>query len=390
MTFLSRPNTRRLCFQLIAFLLVIACLAFFAHNARNNLQQIGQSVDFAFLGSRAGFDIDQSLIPYTHDDSIARVLLVGLLNTLLLSALAGSAATLLGIICGTLRLSKNWLVSALTGIYIDVFRNIPLLLQIFFWYFAVLSVLPMPRASTLTLGCDENQSCLAVLSNRGLSLAAPHWQPLLQQTLLIALAALILSFALHYWNRRRQQKSGNILSLAWLYPLLIITAPLIYYFANIGPDDYELPVLSGFNYRGGITVLPEFAALWLALTLYSAAYIAEYVRAGIQSVAKGQSEAALSLGLPPSRIMRLVILPQALRVIIPPLSNQYLNVVKNSSLAAAIAYPDLVSVFTGTALNQTGRAIEIIAITMAIYLSISLLISLAMNLYNRRSAIKER
>lgn len=390
MTFLSQPSTRRIAFQFIACALLIACIAFFAHNASVNLRQVGQDVDFSFLGSRAGFDIDQSLIPYSHDDSIARVLLVGLLNTLLLSALAGIAATVLGILCGVMRLSKNWLVAALTGIYIDVFRNIPLLLQIFFWYFAVLAVLPLPRASTLTLGCGEDGACLAVLSNRGLSLAAPHWNALLQHSLLLALAALLLSLALHSWNRRRQRRSGRILSLGWLYALLIIAAPLAYYFAHISAADYELPALSGFNYRGGLTILPEFAALWLSLTLYSAAYIAEYVRAGIQSVPKGQSEAAASLGLPQRRIMQLVILPQALRVIIPPLSNQYLNVVKNSSLAAAIAYPDLVSVFTGTALNQTGRAIEIIAITMAVYLSISLLISLAMNLYNRRKAIKER
>lgn len=390
MKFLALPSTRRLFFQLIAIALVIACIAFFAHNAAHNLDRVGQNVDFGFLSARAGFDIDQSLIPYTHDDSIARVLLVGLLNTLLLSALAGISATFLGVLCGILRLSKNWLVSALTGIYIDVFRNIPLLLQIFFWYFAVLSVLPMPRASNLTLACDSNKACLAVLSNRGLSLAAPHWTATLQHSLALMFIALVCSLLLHLYNHHRQKQSGKILSLSWLYLLLILVLPSAYYFFNLDSSGYELPTLSGFNYRGGMTVLPEFIALWLSLTLYSAAYIAEYVRAGIQSVPKGQSEAAASLGLPQNRIMQLVILPQALRVIIPPLTNQYLNVVKNSSLAAAIAYPDLVSVFTGTALNQTGRAIEIIAITMTIYLVISLLISLAMNLYNRYNAIKER
>lgn len=390
MTFFSHPTTRRFAFQLIALALVLAVLGFFAYNASQNLGRLGQDISFRFLNDRAGFSIDQSLIPYSQDDSIARVLLVGLLNTLLLSALAGIAATALGVICGILRLSKNWLVSALTGIYIDLFRNIPLLLQIFFWYFAVLSVLPMPRNSTLTIGCDEAQACLAVLSNRGLSLAAPHWNSLLQTSLLIAATAILISSIIHRLNRRRQAQSGKILSLTWLYALLIAVLPLAYYFFSLQSGDYSLPQLSGFNYRGGLTILPELVALWLSLTLYSAAYIAEYVRAGIQAVPKGQSEAAAALGLAPRRMMQLIILPQALPVIIPPLTNQYVNIVKNSSLAAAIAYPDLVSVFTGTALNQTGRAVEIIAITMTIYLIISLAISFAMNLYNRHKALKER
>ena len=386
----SQPKFRRLLFQ---FLLVAAIALFIAwiwHNTAVNLGKRGQDISFAFLHNPANFPIDQALIPFQQSDSYWRVFWVGLLNTLLVSLLAVLSATLVGTLVGILRLSPNWLIQKMMAVFVEVFRNIPLLLQLFFWYFAVLSVLPAPRASTWIFGCDQAKSCLAVLNNRGLSLAAPHADSLLTTTLLLAAGAIALSCFLHYVNHQRQKKSGQIWNLWWLYALLIVVLPIAFYLLRMTADNYHLPALKGFNYQGGITILPELAALWIALTLYSAAYIAEYVRAGIQSVPRGQYEAAASLGLSGAQVMRLVILPQALRVIVPPLTNQYLNIVKNSSLAAAIAYPDLVSVFTGTALNQTGRAIEIIAMTMLVYLVISLCISLLMNLYHHRIRLVEK
>lgn len=387
---LNQPKIRRLLFQLVLLLAVILFAAWIWHNTALNLGKRGQDISFAFLHHPANFPIDQALIPYAQSDSYLRVFWVGLMNTLLVSVLAAVSATLIGTLVGILRLSPNWLIQKIMAAFVEVFRNIPLLLQLFFWYFAVLAVLPAPRASTWTLGCDDTKSCLLALNNRGLSLAAPHADALLYTTLALAAGGLLLSFFIHRLNRRRQRKSGQIFSLWWLYLLLIAVLPLTFYVLRMTGDNYHLPTLQGFNYRGGLTVLPELAALWIALTLYSAAYIAEYVRAGIQSVPRGQYEAAASIGLSGAQAMRLVILPQALRIIVPPLTNQYLNIVKNSSLAAAIAYPDLVSVFTGTALNQTGRAIEIIALTMLVYLTISLIISLLMNLYHHHIRLVEK
>lgn len=387
---LNQPKTRRLLFQIVLLVAVCLLLGYFWHNTANNLGRLGQGIDFAFLANPAGFPIDQSLIAYDQGDSYWRVFQVGILNTLLVSALAVVSATLIGTLVGILRLSPNWLVQKMMAVFVEVFRNIPLLLQLFFWYFAVLAVLPPPRVSTWVLGCDEAKSCLAVLNNRGLSVVAPHGDRLFYTTLALAAAGIIASLVLARMNRARQARSGERWRLGWLYPLLIVALPLAFYLLRMTPENYHLPTLKGFNYQGGITALPELAALWLALTLYSAAYIAEYVRAGIQSVPKGQYEAAASVGLSGAQVMRLVILPQALRVIVPPLTNQYLNIVKNSSLATAIAYPDLVSVFTGTSLNQTGRAIEIITLTMAVYLLISLAISLLMNLYHHRIRLVEK
>ena len=294
-----------------------------------------------------------------------------------MSLLAIVAATLVGVVVGVLRVSRNWLLRQLAAVYVEVFRNIPLLLQLFFWYFAVLAVLPAPRASTLRLGCDE-AGCLAVLSNRGLSLIAPLWQSALQTALALCAVGVVLAALLARWNRRRQVQSGQVLRLWWAYALLVVALPLAAFALLVEPSQLSRPLLQGFNFRGGVTLLPELMALWLALSLYSASYIAEYVRSGIASVPRGQYEAAEALGLPPARVM------------VPPMTSQFLNIVKNSSLATAIAYPDLVSVFTGTALNQTGRAVEIIGLTMAVYLAISLLISLAMGVYNRRIRIVER
>ena len=358
-------------------------------NTAANMAAHGMSLSFAFLDNPAGFAVSQHLLPYQESDSYARVFVVGLLNTLLVSALAIVAATILGTVVGVLRVSRNWLMRQLAAVYVELFRNVPLLLQLFFWYFAVLAVLPAPRASTLRWGCEE-AGCLAALSNRGLVLAAPLWQIALQWAVAAFVSGVVAAFLLRAWNRRRQRRSGQVLRLWWAYALLVVVLPLAVFFVLVEPAQVSRPLLQGFNFRGGVTLLPELLALWLALSLYSASYVAEYVRSGIASVPRGQYEAAESLGLPPARVMRLVVLPQALRVMVPPLTSQFANVVKNSSLATAIAYPDLVSVFTGTALNQTGRAVEIIVMTMAVYLVISLVISLLMNGYNRRVRLVER
>nr|WP_314382635.1 ABC transporter permease subunit [uncultured Cardiobacterium sp.] len=371
-------------------LLAVAGVAWLLwRNTAANMAAHGMSLSFAFLDNPAGFAVSQHLLPYQESDSYARVFVVGLLNTLLVSALAIIAATILGTVVGVLRVSRNWLMRQLAAVYVELFRNVPLLLQLFFWYFAVLAVLPAPRASTLRWGCEE-AGCLAALSNRGLVLAAPLWQVALQWAVAAFVSGVIAAFLLRAWNRRRQRRSGQVLRLWWAYGLLVVVLPLAVFFALVEPAQVSRPLLQGFNFRGGVTLLPELLALWLALSLYSASYVAEYVRSGIASVPRGQYEAAESLGLPPARVMRLVVLPQALRVMVPPLTSQFANVVKNSSLATAIAYPDLVSVFTGTALNQTGRAVEIIVMTMAVYLVISLVISLLMNGYNRRVRLVER
>ena len=371
-------------------LLAVAGVAWLLwRNTAANMAAHGMSLSFAVLDNPAGFAVSQHLLPYQESDSYARVFVVGLLNTLLVSMLAIIAATIIGTVIGVLRVSRNWLMRQLAAVYVELFRNVPLLLQLFFWYFAVLAVLPAPRASTLRWGCEE-AGCLAALSNRGLVLAAPLWQAALQWAVAALVSGVIAAFLLRAWNRRRQRRSGQVLRLWWAYGLLVVVLPLAVFFALVEPAQVSRPLLQGFNFRGGVTLLPELLALWLALSLYSASYVAEYVRSGIASVPRGQYEAAESLGLPPARVMRLVVLPQALRVMVPPLTSQFANVVKNSSLATAIAYPDLVSVFTGTALNQTGRAVEIIVMTMAVYLVISLVISLLMNGYNRRVRLVER
>ena len=371
-------------------LLAVAGVAWLLwRNTAANMAAHGMSLSFAFLDNPAGFAVSQHLLPYQESDSYARVFVVGLLNTLLVSMLAIVAATILGTVVGVLRVSRNWLMRQLAAVYVELFRNVPLLLQLFFWYFAVLAALPAPRASTLRWGCEE-VGCLAALSNRGLVLAAPLWQAALQWAVVAFVSGVVAAFLLRAWNRRRQRRSGQVLRLWWAYGLLVVVLPLAVFFALVEPAQVSRPLLQGFNFRGGLTLLPELLALWLALSLYSASYVAEYVRSGIASVPRGQYEAAESLGLPPARVMRLVVLPQALRVMVPPLTSQFANVVKNSSLATAIAYPDLVSVFTGTALNQTGRAVEIIVMTMAVYLAISLVISLLMNGYNRRVRLVER
>ena len=359
---------------------LVLAMVWLVANVQSNLERQNINSGFGFLSERAGFGINQTLIEYSEDSSFARVLTVGLLNTLLVSVLGIILATVLGFVLGVARLSSNWLVNKTAMVYVEIFRNVPLLLQIMFWYFGVLRNLPNPRKA-VSLG-DA-----VFLSNRGIVVpalemtAAAWWYG----------AALAVSATAYFWLRRRARllrlADGTAQSI-WR-PVAMIALVSLAFAALLGgvPFSFDIPALKGFNFRGGITVIPEFVALLLALSLYTAAFIAEIVRAGIQSVSKGQREAAAALGLPDNTALRLVVIPQALRVIIPPLTSQYLNLTKNSSLAVAIAYPDIVSVFAGTTLTQVGQAVEIIFITMMIYLTLSLLTSFAMNRYNARIAL---
>ncbi len=359
--------------------LTLAALAFvvwqMADNAISSLQRQGIASGFGFLGETSGFAVGQSLIPYSESSTYGRALVVGLLNTLLVAVLGVILATLLGFTLGVARLSRNWLIAKLAAAYVEIARNIPLLLQIFFWYFAFFGGLPAPRRSIdLPAG--------AFLHNRGLALPKPVFDDagLLIASIILALGGFC---ALALWARRRRVETGKQFPLMRA-GLALCLLPLAVFFLTGRPVELDFPALTGFNFEGGLTISREFAALLIALATYTAAFIAEIVRAGIMAVPRGQSEAAYALGLKPGTTLRLIIIPQALRVIIPPLTSQYLNLTKNSSLAVAIAYPDLVSVFAGTTLNQTGQAIEVIFLTMCIYLFLSLTTALAMNYYNAR------
>ncbi|MFY2738578.1 amino acid ABC transporter permease [Pseudocitrobacter faecalis] len=379
----SNPTVRAWLFQIIAVVTLVAIAIYLIHNTITNLNNRGITSGFAFLDRSAGFGIVQHLIDYQQGDTYGRVFLVGLLNTLLVSALCIVFASILGFFLGLARLSDNWLLRKLSTIYIETFRNIPPLLQIFFWYFAVLRNLPGPRQAV-------NAFDLLFLSNRGLYIPAPQLGEGLLAFLAAIIVAIAVSIGLYRYNTLRQIKTGQ-LRRTWHAALaLIVGLPLLAHGLFGAALHWDVPELRGFNFRGGMALIPELAALTLALSVYTSAFIAEIIRAGIQAVPYGQHEAARSLGLPNPVTLRQVIIPQALRVIIPPLTSQYLNIVKNSSLAAAIGYPDMVSLFAGTVLNQTGQAIETIAITMSVYLIISLTISLLMNLYNRRIALVER
>lgn len=381
--FWNNPQTRAIAFQIIALTATVAFGWYIFDNAQSNLRRLGIASGFGFLDSSSGFDIVQTLIPYSSSSSYGQVFWVALLNTLLVSALGIVLATLIGFLVGIARLSKNWLISRLALAYIETFRNIPLLLQIFFWYFAVLRAMPAPRQS-LHLGEA------IYLNIRGLYVPHPYLQAGFSWVLVALVLAVVLAWRIARWAHRRQQATGQQFPIFSVTLALLIGLPLLTFWLAGSPLVWEYPQLQGFNFRGGWVVIPEMASLLLALSIYTATFIAEIVRSGIQAVSHGQTEAAFSLGLNSGQTLRLVVLPQALRVIIPPLTNQYLNLTKNSSLAAAIGYPDLVSSFAGTVLNQTGQAIECIAITMAVYLTISLLISLLMNWYNRRALLVER
>ncbi|MGY5538567.1 amino acid ABC transporter permease [Vibrio brasiliensis] len=380
---LYNPTFRAVVFQIIA----ISALVFFfytiVNNALTNLEARGIATGFDFLTQEAGFGIGLTLIEYDETFSYGRTFMVGLLNTALVSFFGIILATVIGFLMGIARLSSNWLVSRFAAVYIETFRNIPLLLQIFFWYFAVLQALPSARQS-LSLG-------EAIFLNvRGLYFPAPVFGEGSSFVVASVIIGIIATLLIGVWAKNKQKLTGQQTPMGRIVLGLCVVLPVIVYFLAGSPISAEYPVLKGFNFKGGITIIPELAALLIALSVYTASFIAEIVRSGINAVSHGQTEAAMSLGLPRSRTLKLVVIPQALRIIIPPLTSQYLNLTKNSSLAMAIGYPDLVSVFAGTTLNQTGQAIEIIAMTMGVYLTLSLVTSALMNLYNKKVALVER
>jgi general L-amino acid transport system permease protein len=353
-------------------------------NAAQNLAQAHIASGFGFWNNTAGFDISQTLIAYSSSTStFGRAFWVGLLNTLLVAGIGIALATVLGFIVGLGRLSRNWLVAKLAAGYVELIRNVPLLLQILFWYNAVLKSLPELRDSVAFSGG-------IILNNRGLFLPRPEFAASFRYVLITLFVAVAAAIALRVWARRRQEQTGQRAPLLWIALALIIGLPLGFTLLTDLPIRFSYPQSGRFNVLGGIEILPEFAALLAALSIYTAAFIAEVVRAGVLAVSPGQTEAAQALGLRPGTTLRLVVVPQAMRVIVPPLTSQYLNLIKNSSLAVAIGYPDLVQVFAGSVLNITGQAVEVIAITMAVYLAISLVTSLIMNLYGHAIAVVER
>lgn len=378
------PRIRAWFSQVLAVALAGLFLWYVIGNAADNLARLNVASGFGFLQNTAGFGIAQTLIDYSETSSYGRAFLVALLNTLLVAVIGIFFAAILGFLIGIARLSPNWLISKLAAVYIEIIRNIPLLLQILFWYITILNGLPGLRDSIAFFGAS------VLLNRRGLYLPAPVTEPGFALVLCAIAVALLGIMILRRWSRGKQQLTGIAAPVFWPGLGLLAGLPCLVFWLTGAPLHFEMPQLRGFNFVGGIRAIPELLALLFALVIYTAAFIGEIVRSGIQAVTWGQSEAALALGLRRSLALRLVIIPQAMRVIIPPLTSQFLNLTKNSSLAAALAYPELASVFAGTVLNQTGQAIEVLAITMAVYLSLSLLTSLAMNLYNSRIALVER
>jgi general L-amino acid transport system permease protein len=381
--FYNNPRLRGIFYQIALFVVVLWLGYEFFVNARDNLRAAKIATGLGFLDNTAGFSINQTLIPYTESDTYGHVFVVGLLNTLLVAVIGIVLATILGFVVGISRLSSNWLLQRIAGAYVELIRNLPLLFQILFWYLAVLGALPGPRQSISIFG-------EVFINNRGLFIPRPVFDKGAWEVFAAFGVAVVLSVGVRIWARRRQEATGRQFPVAWTAAGLVVGLTLIAWIATGFAISFEKPELRGFNFAGGARVIPEFVALLIALVTYTAAFIAEIVRAGILAVARGQTEAAYSLGLRPGQALRLVVIPQALRVIIPPLTSQYLNLTKNSSLAVAIGYPDLFAVFAGTTLNQTGQAIEVIAITMAVYLAISLITSLLMNWYNARMKLVER
>ncbi len=446
------PKIRGYFYQFLLLAVVGFLVWSAASNAIENLRAQKIASGFGFWHNASGFDVNQKLIPYdASTGTYGRAFYVGLLNTLLVASIGIVLSTFLGFFVGVSRLSSNWVLSKLAMIYVEVIRNLPLLLQLFFWYNAVLKPLPNPRQSidlhfvalgwpTLlltgicvigaglawllyrasdTLARSEREQGLIkvvsglvlvaavgvwmlysgilrpissgfLLNNRGLYVPDPQLGPGGGLIIWAFLLGIVASLAFRYWAHRQQEATGQQYPIGWVAFGLIIVLPFLVYLVTGRPVSFIYPELAGFNLRGGIQIFPEFVALLLGLTTYTAGFIAEVVRAGILAVSRGQTEAAHALGLRAGPTLKLVVIPQAMRVIIPPLTSNYLNLTKNSSLAVAIGYPDLVQVFTGTVLNQTGQAVEVVAITMAVYLTISLVTSLFMNIYNKRMALVER
>ena len=373
--------------QLLTLLFVVAVIGFFTINAQLNMDERGIDFGYGFLSQESSFDVQFSLIEYDGSHSYAKAYLVGLLNTILVSVLGIIFCTIIGVIVGIARLSPNYLIRNTAAWYVEFFRNVPLLLQIFFWYYAALRALPLPENTEALFG-------VTYLTVKGYYIPRLIWEnfDILVYSILAAVISIVF---IRNYARKLQEERGQQLPVLLISVGLLFVFPAITIVTGMVQLEVALPVLkqlskTSFIYAEGLSIPPELLALVLALSLYTATFVAECVRAGVQGVSKGQKEAAASIGLTPNQILKLVIMPQALRIIIPPTTNQYLNLTKNSSLAAAIAYPDLVLIFAGTALMQTGRAIEIVSITMLTYLTLSLAISLLMNWYNKKIAIKEK
>ncbi len=381
---------RSLTIQTVAVIAVMLALAWLVNNTVQNLSALGKDFSFAFLDSRAGYDISQSLIPYTNDDSHGRAAVVGILNTLLVAILGCAFATVIGVLVGVLRLSPNWIVARLAAVYVDTFRNVPVLLWILAFMAILTDMAPPPSAFR---GEDATSSMLfgsVAVTNRGVYMPwpvlGPGWQ-LVAGAFLLSVAAMV---GFGRYARRRQEATGQILPTFWIKLALFFVPTLLVDFLVGSPISLEYPVLERFNFQGGAFIDKALIALWLALSCYTGAFIAESVRAGIMAVSRGQTEAASALGLRSRRIMSLVVLPQALRVIVPPLISQYLNLTKNSSLAIAVGYPDVRATLGGITMNQTGRELECMLLLMGFYLLVSLAISSVLNWYNARVALKER
>ncbi len=381
-SFLHDPRIRSIFYQVVVFAAVIGGVYWIVDNTIANLQRANIASGFGFLKGRAGFDISQTLIPYNNDSTYGRALLVGFLNTLYVAVLGVILASILGFLIGVGRLSHNWIIRKLSTVYVEIFRNIPPLLVIFFWYFGVLSVLPQARESM-------ELPFSTYLNNRGFFFPAIIWGENSNWIGIAFIVGIIGAVLVKYLSKKRQEKVGRRLPVIQLNLLMIIGLPLLMFFALGAPVSFDYPQLGTFSLTGGAQIKPEFMSLFLALSFYTAAFIAEIVRAGVMGVPSGQSEAAEAVGLRRKQALRLIIIPQAMRIVIPPLSSQYLNLIKNTSLAIAIGYPDLVAV-GGTILNQTGQSIEVVAIWMVIYLSISLVVSGFMNWFNNRMALVER
>jgi general L-amino acid transport system permease protein len=381
-SFWNDPTVRAIFVQLVLVLVLVVVGYEIVHNTLSNLKSRNIASGFEFLSKTAGFDIIQSLIDYSSSSTYGRAILVGFYNTLLVSVLSIVATTVIGFIMGVMRLSKNWLIARIGTLYIEIFRNIPLLLWIFIFYSAVLQPLPGPRQA-LTLFDSF------FLSNRGFMMPKPVFGEGAWLGLTGLIAAIVITYFVRRWSNERQMATGETFPVLWTSIALIVGLPLLgFAFAGF-PLSWEFPELKGFNFAGGIAVIPELMAMFLALSIYTGTYVAESVRAGIMAISHGQTEAAHALGLRPGRALRLVVIPQAMRVIIPPLASTYLSLTKNSTLAVAIGYPDLVAT-SGTVLNQTGQAVEIVGIWMVVYLTLSLLTSGFMNWFNARMKLVER
>ncbi|MFK7754457.1 MAG: amino acid ABC transporter permease [Sedimentitalea sp.] len=381
---------RSLTFQAIAAIVLALSIWYLGNNLMQNLRAAGLNISYDFLGAPSGYDVGQRLIEYDSQSTHARAAVVGILNTLLVAVLACVTATIFGVVAGVLRLSNNWLVSKLMAFYVEIFRNIPVLIWIIIIFTIMTAVLPAPRAFR---GAEPSASMLFdafAFTNRGIYIPAPIWGPGSMVVVVTFLASLVGIFAYRRYATNLLYATGKLLPMVWPCIALFFVPSILMFFIMGMPIGLEMPALKGFNFQGGIKVGGPLIALWFALSIYTGAFIAENVRAGIQAVSKGQTEAASALGLRPGRVMNLVVLPQALRVIIPPLISQYLNITKNSSLAIAVGYADITATLGGITLNQTGRAIECVLLLMLFYLTISLTISSVMNVYNNAVKLKER